>query len=64
VPWGIAGPPCLWGSQIRRPGPPSWGLSAGLTIQPHKKVIVKKFQQKLGGQGPNLDVEPYGGDEY
>jgi hypothetical protein len=26
----------------RRPGPPGWGLGAGLTIQPCKKVIVTK----------------------
>jgi hypothetical protein len=28
--------------QIRRPGPQGWRLGAGLTIQPRKKVIVKK----------------------
>jgi hypothetical protein len=27
---------------MRRPGPPGWGLGAGLTIQPCIKVTVKK----------------------
>jgi hypothetical protein len=28
-----------------RPGPLGWGLGAGLTIQPCKKVIVTKLQK-------------------
>jgi hypothetical protein len=42
--------------------PPVWGLGAGLTIQPRKKVIVKKPQR--GGQGPNWAVEPYDDDIF
>jgi hypothetical protein len=36
-------------------------LGAGLTIQPHKKVIVTKPQR--GGQGPIWAVEPYDDDD-
>jgi hypothetical protein len=43
--WGIAGSPCLRESKIRRLGPPGWGLGAGLTIQPCKKVIVTELQK-------------------
>jgi hypothetical protein len=43
-----------------RPGPPSWELGTGLTIQPHKKVIVEKPQR--GGQGPIWAVETYDDD--
>jgi hypothetical protein len=37
-------------------------LGAGLTIQPSKKVIVKK-PQKRGGQVPTWAVEPYDDDD-
>jgi hypothetical protein len=30
---------------MQRPGPPGWGLGAGLTIQPRKKFIVKEPQK-------------------
>jgi hypothetical protein len=46
---------------MQRPGSTGWGLGAGLTIQPCKKVIVKKPQ--IGGQGPNWAVEPYDDDD-
>jgi hypothetical protein len=61
VPGGIAGPLCLRGSHTWRPGPPGWGLGAGLTIQPRKKVTVTKPQS--GGQGPIWAVEPYDDDD-
>jgi hypothetical protein len=38
-------------------------LGAGLTIQPRKKVIVKKPHKGEGGQGPNWAVEPYDDDD-
>jgi hypothetical protein len=50
--WGIAGPPCLRESWMLRPGPLGWGLGAGLTIQPCRKVIVMKPQN--GRPGPDL----------
>jgi hypothetical protein len=50
---GIAGPPCFRWSEIRRHGPPGWGLGAGVTIQPLKRVIVKKPQK--GRPVPELD---------
>jgi hypothetical protein len=37
-------------------------LVVGLTIQPCKKVIVKKTPKK-GGQGPYWAVEPYDDDD-
>jgi hypothetical protein len=37
---------------IQRPGPPGWGLGAGLKIQPCKNVIVKNPQQER--PGPDL----------
>jgi hypothetical protein len=36
VPGGIAGPPCLRGIEIRRPGPPGWGLGVGFTAPSRK----------------------------
>jgi hypothetical protein len=27
VPEGITGPPCSWGTKLREPGPPVWGVS-------------------------------------
>ena len=39
---GIAGPPCLQGSQIWRPGPPGWGLGVWLTTLPCKNYHVEK----------------------
>jgi hypothetical protein len=45
---------------MQRPGPPDWGLGAGLRIHPYKSVIVTKPQR--GGQGPNWAVEPYDDD--
>jgi hypothetical protein len=37
-------------------------LSAGLTIQPCKKVIVMK-PPKRGGQGPKWALKPYDGED-
>jgi hypothetical protein len=47
---------------MRRPGPPGWGLGAGLTIQLCKKLIVTKPHILRGIQGPNRAVEPYDDD--
>jgi hypothetical protein len=33
VPGGITGPPCSWGIQIRRPGPPGWESLESETVK-------------------------------
>jgi hypothetical protein len=38
VPGGIAGPPCLRRPQIRRPGPPGWGLGRPSTARTNETV--------------------------
>jgi hypothetical protein len=47
---GITGPPCLQESQIRRPGPPGWGLGVRPTTPPHKNIIVTKLQANEAGR--------------
>jgi hypothetical protein len=52
---------------IRRPGPPGWGLGAGLTIQPRKKVIVMKPPKGEARARPGLwpyDDDDDDDDEY
>jgi hypothetical protein len=46
---------------MRRPGAPGWGLGAGLTIQPSKKVIVKK--SKKGRPEPDLGCRAVDDDD-
>jgi hypothetical protein len=45
---GITGPPCHWG--ILGPGPPAWGLDAGLTtlLCKKKKFVTKSKEMKTG----------------
>jgi hypothetical protein len=55
MPGGIAGSPCLRGSQIRRPGPPGWGLGVALTAPHSKNPVVRKSKE---GYGPHRAAMP------
>jgi hypothetical protein len=46
VPMGVAGSPCLRWSQIRRPGPPGWGLDVELTAHPVKILLSGNEKKK------------------
>jgi hypothetical protein len=51
VPGGIAGSPCLRGSQILRPGPPGWRLGVGFTATASKNPVVGKPKEGYGLRG-------------
>jgi hypothetical protein len=58
--WGYSWTTQSPGVLIRRLGPPGWGLGAALTIQPRKRLLLRK--PKRGGQGPIWAVELYDDD--
>jgi hypothetical protein len=46
--WGTARSPCLRRWQIRRPGPPVWGLGVRLTAPARKNPAVWKSKEGYG----------------
>jgi hypothetical protein len=47
MPGVITEPSCSWGIQIQIPGPPGWGLDAGLTTFLCTKIIVENSESNL-----------------
>jgi hypothetical protein len=60
VPGGITGPPCHWGTYIKKPGIPGWGLDARLTTLLSKKMTAMKSKDRKTG----LNLAEYSKEGY